>query len=110
MAERSNQRPMLELLEGWLRHKSDMVNFEAARVMCEMKNVSSAQLSRPISGSCDFDRYLNRSLTLRNSPATFPLITETCPEIRGNTHTGRLGTHAPGKRFHLQCRSRRTDL
>jgi coatomer protein complex subunit gamma len=31
---------MIELLVGWLRNKSDMVNFEAARVICEMKNVT----------------------------------------------------------------------
>ncbi|KAF7302572.1 Coatomer subunit gamma [Mycena chlorophos] len=42
------QRQMVELLEGWLRHKSDMVNFEAARVICEMKNVTSAQLTKSI--------------------------------------------------------------
>ncbi|KAF8312185.1 coatomer subunit gamma [Cantharellus anzutake] len=42
------QRQMLELLEGWLRHKSDMVNYEAARAICEIRNVSSAQLVRPI--------------------------------------------------------------
>ena len=46
----SVQRPVLELLEGWLRHKSDMVNFEAARAICEMKNVTAAQLTKPISG------------------------------------------------------------
>lgn len=40
--------PMIELLEGWLRHKSDMVNYEAARVICEMKNVSTQDLYRPI--------------------------------------------------------------
>ncbi|KAJ7611001.1 adaptin N terminal region-domain-containing protein [Roridomyces roridus] len=42
------QRQMAELLEGWLRHKSDMVNFEAARVLCEMKNVTNAQLIKSI--------------------------------------------------------------
>ncbi|CCF51265.1 hypothetical protein NDA11_001790 [Ustilago hordei] len=40
--------PMMELLEGWLRHKSDMVNYEAARVICEMKGVSTQDLYRPI--------------------------------------------------------------
>ena len=44
------QKPMFELLEGWLRHKSDMVNMEAARAICEMRNVTSQQLVRPISG------------------------------------------------------------
>ncbi|KAJ3503247.1 hypothetical protein NLJ89_g8517 [Agrocybe chaxingu] len=49
MEEDSNmQRQVLELLEGWLRHKSDMVNFEAARVICEMKGVTAAQLTKPI--------------------------------------------------------------
>jgi coatomer protein complex subunit gamma len=42
------QHQMIELLEGWLRHKSDMVNFEAARAICEMKNVASSQLTRSI--------------------------------------------------------------
>jgi len=39
---------MYELLDGYLKHKSDMVNYEAARAICEMKNVSSAELYRPI--------------------------------------------------------------
>ncbi|KAI6048037.1 coatomer subunit gamma [Pisolithus marmoratus] len=43
------QRQMLDLLDGWLRHKSDMVNFEAARAICEMKKVPTAQLSKAIS-------------------------------------------------------------
>ena len=37
------------MLESWLKHKSDMVNIEAARAICEMKNVSAQQLVRPIS-------------------------------------------------------------
>ncbi|KAF9270770.1 coatomer subunit gamma [Marasmius fiardii PR-910] len=45
----NTQRQMLDLLEGWLRHKSDMVNFEAARVICEMKHVTAAQLTKPVS-------------------------------------------------------------
>ncbi|TFK26805.1 coatomer subunit gamma [Coprinopsis marcescibilis] len=42
------QRQMIELLEGWLRHKSDMVNFEAARAIVELKHVQAAQLTKPI--------------------------------------------------------------
>ncbi|KZT73207.1 Coatomer, gamma subunit [Daedalea quercina L-15889] len=42
------QRQMFDLLEGWLRHKSDMVNLEAARAICEMKGVTSQQLTRSI--------------------------------------------------------------
>ncbi|KAI0348112.1 coatomer subunit gamma [Trametopsis cervina] len=42
------QRQMLELIEGWLRHKSDMVNLEAARAICEMRGVTAGQLTKPI--------------------------------------------------------------
>lgn len=41
---------MLDLLDGWLKHKSDMVNLEAARVICEIKNVPNFQLMRAIGG------------------------------------------------------------
>ncbi|KAG7099800.1 hypothetical protein E1B28_001612 [Marasmius oreades] len=44
----NTQRQMLDLLEGWLRHKSDMVNFEAARAICEMRHVTAAQLTKSI--------------------------------------------------------------
>ena len=39
---------MIELMEGWLRHKSDMVNFEAARAICESKHVQPQQLTKSI--------------------------------------------------------------
>jgi coatomer protein complex subunit gamma len=41
---------MYELIEGYLKHKSDMVNYEAARAICEMKNVGAQELQRPIAG------------------------------------------------------------
>jgi len=41
---------MLDLLEIWLRHKSDMVNFEAARAICQMKNLTNTQLTKSIAG------------------------------------------------------------
>lgn len=46
----SVQKQILDILEGWLRHKSDMVNFEAARAICDMKGVTPAQLTRSIAG------------------------------------------------------------
>jgi len=46
----SVQKQMFDILEAWLRHKSDMVNLEAARAICDMKNVTAAQLSRSIAG------------------------------------------------------------
>ncbi|RCI07061.1 coatomer subunit gamma [Rhizopus stolonifer] len=38
-----------ELLEGYLRHKSDMVNLEAARAICEMKDATAKELYPAIS-------------------------------------------------------------
>ncbi|KAH7881696.1 Clathrin/coatomer adaptor, adaptin-like protein, partial [Phlebopus sp. FC_14] len=40
-------KQILDLLDGWLRHKSDMVNFEAARAICEMRNFLQLFLSSP---------------------------------------------------------------
>lgn len=46
----SVQRQMFDLLEGWLRHKSDMVNIEAARAICDLKSVTPQQLTKAIAG------------------------------------------------------------
>lgn len=51
------QKPLYDLLEGWLRHKSDMVNYEAARAICEMRNVTPQQLTRPIACTYTKDIY-----------------------------------------------------
>ena len=42
------QKQMHEYLEGLLRHKSDMVTVEAARAICDMRNVSTSDLFRPV--------------------------------------------------------------
>jgi coatomer protein complex subunit gamma len=39
---------LYRLLEGWLRHKSDMVNFEAARAICAMDDVTEKEVSPAI--------------------------------------------------------------
>ncbi|KAI9312096.1 adaptin N terminal region-domain-containing protein [Dichotomocladium elegans] len=44
----STQR-IYEMLEGFLRHKSDMVNLEAARAICNMHDASSKELYPAIS-------------------------------------------------------------
>lgn len=41
--DRNLRRPMYALLEGWLKHKSDMVNFEAAKTILEMKDVTDEE-------------------------------------------------------------------
>lgn len=58
----SVQRQVLDLLDGWLRHKSDMVNFEAARAICEMKSVPVAQMSKAISGLSSVEKDANFTL------------------------------------------------
>ncbi|KAG1117528.1 hypothetical protein G6F42_013413 [Rhizopus arrhizus] len=47
--EPGSTRRIYELLEGYLRHKSDMVNLEAARAICEMKDASAKELYPAIS-------------------------------------------------------------
>ena len=98
----SVQRQMFDLLEGWLRHKSDMVNFEAARAICEMKNVTAAQLTRSISGTSSLRaRY---SLADRDlSPPIVPFLPQAGLEIRCYPYSRRLGTYASSERCDLQC-------
>lgn len=44
----SLRRPMMTLLEGWLRHKSEMVNFEAAKAICDMRDVTDEEVSQAV--------------------------------------------------------------
>ncbi|KAH6677666.1 adaptin N terminal region-domain-containing protein [Halenospora varia] len=50
LAEEDHQlrRPMMQLLDGWLRHKSEMVNFEAAKAICDMRDVTDAEVTQAI--------------------------------------------------------------
>ncbi|GJJ76910.1 coatomer subunit gamma [Entomortierella parvispora] len=40
----SSTRAVYDLLEGWLRHKSEMVNLEAAKAICEIKDATVKEL------------------------------------------------------------------
>ncbi|KAF2109585.1 coatomer subunit gamma [Lophiotrema nucula] len=42
------RKPMMQLLDGWLRHKSEMVNFEAAKAITDMRNVTEAELVQAV--------------------------------------------------------------
>ncbi|KAF8542222.1 putative coatomer subunit gamma [Trichophaea hybrida] len=42
------RKPMYTLLEGWLRHKSEMVTFEAAKAVCEIRDVTDAEVAPAI--------------------------------------------------------------
>ncbi|CAG8444222.1 9166_t:CDS:10 [Diversispora eburnea] len=40
----NSRQQLYDLLEGWLRHKSDIVNFEAAKAICNIKDVTVKEL------------------------------------------------------------------
>ncbi|KAH0550923.1 hypothetical protein GP486_007710 [Trichoglossum hirsutum] len=42
------RKPMMKLLDGWLRHKSEMVNFEAAKAICDVRDVSEAEVVQAV--------------------------------------------------------------
>ncbi|KKA23545.1 Coatomer subunit gamma [Rasamsonia emersonii CBS 393.64] len=44
----SLRKPMMQMLDGWLRHKHEMVNFEAAKAICDMKDVTDAEASQAV--------------------------------------------------------------
>ena len=44
----SLRRPMMQLLDGWLRHKAEMVNFEAAKAICNLRDVTDAEMTQSI--------------------------------------------------------------
>ncbi|ODA78658.1 hypothetical protein RJ55_06040 [Drechmeria coniospora] len=44
----SLRKPMMQLLDGWLRHKSEMVNFEAAKAICDMRDVTDDEINQAV--------------------------------------------------------------
>ena len=42
------RKPMMQMLDSWLRHKSEMVNFEAAKAICNMPDVTDAEASQAV--------------------------------------------------------------
>ena len=38
----------MQLLDGWLRHKAEMVNFEAAKAICNLRDVTDAEMTQSI--------------------------------------------------------------
>jgi coatomer protein complex subunit gamma len=42
------RKPMMSLLDNWLRHKSEMVNFEAAKAICDMRDVTDAEVDQAV--------------------------------------------------------------
>ncbi|KAI9660846.1 MAG: coatomer subunit gamma [Trizodia sp. TS-e1964] len=46
--EPSMRNEMSQLLDGWLRNKSEMVSFEAAKAICELKDATEAEVSQAV--------------------------------------------------------------
>ena len=44
----SLRKPMMQMLDSWLRHKHEMVNFEAAKAICNMRDITDAEASQAI--------------------------------------------------------------
>lgn len=44
----SLRKPMMLLLDGWLRHKSEMVNFEAAKAICNLRDVTDNEMTQAV--------------------------------------------------------------
>ena len=44
----SLRKPMMQLLDSWLRHKSEMVNFEAAKAICNLPDVTEGEMTQAI--------------------------------------------------------------
>jgi len=42
------RKPMMKLLDDWLRDKSEMVNFEAAKAICNMPDLADAEVGQAI--------------------------------------------------------------
>lgn len=42
------RQPMVTMLDTWLRHKSEMVNFEAAKAICNLRDVTDAEAALAI--------------------------------------------------------------
>ena len=84
------REPLHQLLEGWLRHKSDMVNFEAARAICSMDNVTDKEVAPALQLLQLFltsPRFIGRFTAIRilqNFATTRPhLINSLNPDIEG---------------------------
>ncbi len=46
--DQSLRKPMMQMLDNWLRHKSEMVNFEAAKAICEMRDITDSEAAQAV--------------------------------------------------------------
>ena len=84
----SLRKPMLQLLDNWLRDKNEMVNFEAAKAICNLRDVQDNEMTQAIH---TLQRFLSspRAITkfsairILHTVASFkPQVVQTCnPDI-----------------------------
>ncbi|KAJ3196237.1 Coatomer subunit gamma-2 [Entophlyctis luteolus] len=70
-------RGMYDLLEGWLRHRNEMVVYEAARAICNMRDVTAKELFPAVSAAvapCNLDME-NLITDTNRSIATYAITT-----------------------------------
>lgn len=84
----SLRKPMMQLLDGWLRDKNEMVNFEAAKAICNVPNVTEGELTQAINTLQRFlasSRAITKFAAIRilHTVASFkPQAVQTCnPDI-----------------------------
>lgn len=99
----NSRKPMVQLLDNWLRHKSELVNFEAAKAICDLPDVTDGEVTQAIHVLQLFlasPRPVTKFAAIRilhNFAAFKPDAVRTCnPEIEGLvTNSNRsIGTFA----------------
>lgn len=89
------RKPMYTLLEGWLRHKAEMVNFEAAKSICELRDVTDAEVAPAINGEClpfrdfDFDGFV-WLMNIPISSSTVPHIPTSRCKVHCHPHSSQF--------------------
>ncbi len=88
-----------------------MVNIEAARAICEMKNVSPQSLTKAISGKISpgsFEVFI--LISFMCSSPTVSKLSEGDAQVCCYSYTGYVGTNTARKRGILQCRDGTLDF
>jgi len=84
------RKPMWTLLDGWLRHKAEMVNFEAAKAICNLSNVSDQEVAPAIHGEYPSPMVSGALAYFFSSPSTIPHFATECFKIHSNPHSSQL--------------------
>ena len=86
---RATRAALMEHLESCLRHRSEIVVYEAAKAICFSKNAPSKELIVAVSGECHYTPPPASLSDLRRfflviSSSTIPDLPEADPAVRGH--------------------------